>query len=343
MIRDIIINSTSGPNISPIHRCNTNQRNNNVPLKKINDLDIKDGGSNILIKTYFHVFTNDLDEEIIKNIKYSIEMLNKDFSGNSENYAHGLNKIDSLPDNQVNGLVKSMYHQSLEMVNAIKKIPSIQFIDIGYKKYDDKTLTELGVNNLSIDDDNVTKVLFKSCKPQDQQSVLNLYIMNGSSLLGLAMFPWMDQINHLNAVLINSCTFGYKRDKLYSTYNLNKTMTHEIGHWLGLLHTFQSTPNPYSNDEYQIHKAEIDYQHNHNDVREFTGDCVSDTPVQLQPTYGNPIDNLSNYNSLISDNECCMFTNFMDYADDICLFCFTKDQLLKMRLFIYGYRNALIN
>jgi hypothetical protein len=88
-------------------------------------------------------------------------------------------------------------------------------------------------------------------------------------------------------------------------YNRGGTAIHEIGHWNGLLHTFQgescSADNP--------------------------GDYISDTPQQSTPTDGCPARKDSCPDSPGQD----AVHDFMDYSSDVCYERFTPGQGQRMR------------
>jgi hypothetical protein len=160
---------------------------------------------------------------------------------------------------------------------------------------------------------------------------LNVWIVKfDNNLLGYAQFPWdLKYLPETDGVVISKYVFG--KNPKYSTYNLNKTLVHEIGHWIGLYHNFQISFN----------RQEGIFDTNEDGILsggEKTGDLVEDTPEQTSPTYGNPYKGKwpksKNGNKLIYN----MFMNFMDYSDDINLFMFTKEQTKKIRLMLNYYR-----
>lgn len=95
------------------------------------------------------------------------------------------------------------------------------------------------------------------------EATLNLYSVDfGNGLLGYASFPWNVQSDLTN----DGVVFQYSTVPGGSEtgYNLGKTATHEVGHWLGLYHVFQGgcvAP----------------------------GDFVDDTPPQSEATSGCPV------------------------------------------------------
>ncbi|CAE6442297.1 unnamed protein product [Rhizoctonia solani] len=107
---------------------------------------------------------------------------------------------------------------------------------------------------------------------------------------------------------------------LYSTvpggsstpFNLGRTLTHEVGHWAGLLHTFQGGCTP-------------------------KNDRVDDTPWQGEPTSGCP-----------AGKDTCpgggpdLIHNFMDFSDDACMTGFTPGQIARIKSQVATYRGILV-
>jgi hypothetical protein len=139
----------------------------------------------------------------------------------------------------------------------------------------------------------------------------NLYSCNLSGgLLGYAVFPW----NYPESSYMHGCVV------LYSSlpggdafpYNLGDTATHEVGHYLGLYHTFQGGCS----------------QRN---------DGVADTPAQRRPSQGCPIG--ADTCSSPGDDP---IHNFMDYSYDDCMFEFTPGQANRMRLAVNRFKPGLL-
>ncbi|WP_201743841.1 GEVED domain-containing protein [Hymenobacter busanensis] len=140
---------------------------------------------------------------------------------------------------------------------------------------------------------------------------LNLWVCNLSGgVLGYAQFPGGAAAT--DGVVILTSAFG-KGGSASAPFNLGRTGTHEVGHWLNLNHIWGD------------------------DGTACTGtDNVSDTPNQADENYGTP-----SYPQSSCSNTSDMFMNYMDYVDDAAMYMFSTGQSSRMNaLFATGGARA---
>ncbi len=156
----------------------------------------------------------------------------------------------------------------------------------------------------------------------NRDKYLNLWVLEfggtDTGTLGYAQFPGGDATTDGVVVLYNA--FG-KVGNLQSNYNLGRTATHEVGHWLNLKHIW--------GDEDAC----------------AADDLVSDTPLQGV-----------NSNAIMSTNACpvfpitdtctisypgIMFMNYMDYGYHQCKKMYTYGQFVRIETTLFNERIGL--
>ncbi len=148
--------------------------------------------------------------------------------------------------------------------------------------------------------------------PWDTTKYLNIWVAPLSGgLLGYAQFPGGPVAT--DGVVITTTAFG-TTGTAKAPFNLGRTATHEVGHYLNLYHIWGDT-NDCSGTDY-----------------------CSDTPTQKLPNYGSPsFPSISCNNGPNGD----MFMNYMDYVDDESMVMFTQSQVARMIATLQGPRKLL--
>ncbi|GAB2591942.1 zinc metalloprotease [Paractinoplanes abujensis] len=143
---------------------------------------------------------------------------------------------------------------------------------------------------------------------------LNIWVGQLSGgLLGYAQFPGGPA--ETDGVVITHTGFG-TTGTAAAPFNLGRTTTHEIGHWLNLFHIGGDDGTGCSGSDF-----------------------VADTPNQAGQNFGTP-----NFPSITCNNgpNGDMFMNYMDYTDDAAMVMFTHGQVLRVEACLAGPRRSLL-
>lgn len=150
--------------------------------------------------------------------------------------------------------------------------------------------------------------------PWDITKYLNIWVCNKIGAAGYSSYPW-NLTPHTDGIIISYNYFG-RIGTFTNNWNftLGRTCTHEVGHYLGLAHTWADSP--------------------------CGDDRVYDTPTQYGANGACPsFPHITCNNSPNGDN----FQDFMDYTYDGCKSMFTRGQCERMRKLIYVYRIGFLN
>jgi hypothetical protein len=148
--------------------------------------------------------------------------------------------------------------------------------------------------------------------PTDQY--LNIWVCNKSGAAGSSSYPWSG--NTATDGIIVGYNYVGRTGTFTNNWNFQKgrTITHEIGHWLGLGHIWGDA---YCGD-----------------------DLVSDTPIQEKANGGSPA--FPHISACDNGPDGDMFMNYMDYTYDVTRIMFSQEQVTRMNYYLENTRANLL-
>ncbi len=219
--------------------------------------------------------------------------------------------VQNVSDAQINSQINRLNLDFRKLNTDVSNVPSVWAslvadyeIEFCLAKRDPSGNTTTGIirkvttaTSFSTND-NVKRTANGGSDAWPASSYLNLWVCNLSGgVLGYAQFPGGNAST--DGVVITYTGFG-TMGTAQSPYNLGRTATHEIGHWLNLYHIWGDDGSGCNGS-----------------------DNVGDTPNQGSEHYGCPtFPSVSCSNGPNGD----MWMNYMDYTDDRCMYMFTNGQ-----------------
>ncbi len=160
------------------------------------------------------------------------------------------------------------------------------------------------INSPLADHQSFQRTMLKQISGWDNTRYLNIYVVqdidNGSGVLGYSSYP--DGPPEEDGFVVLHDAFG-TMGTAQAPQHLGRTASHELGHWLGMYHTFQDGCGTDTCT---------------------TGDLVCDTPPVEDPHYGCPVSANTCSNDVPDVND--LVDNYMDYTDDACKSMLTAGQ-----------------
>lgn len=169
---------------------------------------------------------------------------------------------------------------------------------------------------------------YKSSLAWDPNLYLNIYTNTAGGFLGyVESLPSDDNGFHVgkaqDGVVVHWEAFG-RNSPGGPPYDQGRTLTHEVGHYLGLFHPFEDL----GQDTDQCISADSPDCYSN-------GDLICDTGVSNEPQFGCP------NTDPMQCGDVDAIENYMNYTDDACMFLFSQEQIRRMRCTLETWRSCL--
>jgi hypothetical protein len=247
-------------------------------------------GVTLYIPVVVNIILANADQVTLEQINSQIAVLNKDF-----------NKANSELSNTSVYLAGYPY-ESVANCN-IEFYISNTTNDINRRNNN----TTFGTN------DAVKKTSSGGLDPESPGTKMNIWVCDLSSgYLGYAQFPGGSLAT--DGIVIDYQCFGTDAATaypMYTAFNLGRTATHEVGHWINLRHIWGD--------------------------RRCGTDYVTDTPAHDDSNGGCPS---TTHTSRCTGKPLEQWMNYMDYTDDKCMYMFSGGQKTRMDAALDGSRLA---
>ena len=253
--------------------------------KKLQDMELKNANAMatgrivngvLEIPVVFNVLYNTAAENVsLAQLQSQIDVLNKDFQGTNTDYN---------PSNPY---------------NSVKGALNVRFVI-------DQVIRKATTRTVWYSEDEFMKSATTGIAATSPTTKLNYWVVSNlrrkadnSQLLGYGKFPGTTTATLDGIVCGNYCTGT--NGLAAAPYNLGRTATHEVGHWMNLRHIWGDA--------------------------NCGSDLVSDTPSHDSPNFGVPAAGLR---STCSGTPLEMYMNYMDYTDDKGMYMFSSGQVSRM-------------